>query len=117
MGMETPIVVRRATLTPRRYRMGRPRDAPGCARLSAAGSRQQTDLVVDAAHGGLGDGPGPVRAVGEDAVELGAVGHQLERAGAERRDGLDDDLCDVLLEVAVALACVVLLEEGHRSAR
>jgi hypothetical protein len=46
---------------------------------------------------------------------VGAVVEQLERAVAERRHELDDHLGEVLLEVAVAAAGVLLLEVVDRA--
>src|SRR6478672_7502594 len=118
MGIETPIVVGRATLTPPTV-PNEPGAAPS-GPVTGSGSpdrAEQAHLVVDAADGGLGDRAGALGAVLEDAVELGRVVHELERAGPERGDRLDDDLGDVLLEVAVALAGVLLLEDRDRGAR
>ena len=83
---------------------------------SSAAAGQEADAVVDPGQRGTGHVAGPVGAVGEDPVELGRVVEQGQGAVAERRGGLDDHVGDVLLEVAVAAARVVVLELGDRPA-
>src|SRR5689334_5873508 len=70
----------------------------------------EADPVVDVGQRPLRHGAGLLGAGIEDRVELGGVVEQLQRAVAERRDDLHDDVGEVRLQVAVALAVVRLLQ-------
>src|ERR1022692_1075373 len=84
-------------------------------RLSLAG--QEADAVIDPGQGGAGNIPGPLGALGEYPVKLCRVSQQPKGAIAKRGGSGDDDLGDVLLEIAVTLAVVVGLEPLDRPPR
>src|SRR6185436_9902116 len=67
-----------------------------------SGPSDEADAVVDRAQHPLGPLARLVGADRQQAVELGRVLEQLERAGADRREALHHGLGHVLLEVAVA---------------
>src|SRR5215207_98319 len=77
---------------------------------SPSATTQEARAVVHEREGALGPRRGLLRTDGEQPVELGRVFEELERAIANRRDPFDDDLCELLLEVAVAAAGVLRLE-------
>src|SRR5450759_4799889 len=77
-------------------------------RLSLA--RQEADAVIDPGQGGAGHISGPLGPFSQYAVELARVSQQSKGAVAKWRGGVDDDLGDVLLEVAIASALVVGLQ-------
>ena len=84
------------------------------------GFADEPHSLVDVVQRGLGDLRGLLAALLEHLREVGLVVEQLEGAVAERRHEVDDDVGEVLLEVAVPPAGVLLLEVGdaaRRSAR
>ena len=86
-------------------------------RRSASDATEQSHPVVHVRERGVGDGirPGGVR--GEDAVELGRVVEELERAGAHRFELVDDDLGETLLEVAVAPTRILVFDRPRPGGR
>jgi hypothetical protein len=64
----------------------------------------------------VGDLAGPVGAGLQQVVELLRVVEEFQRALADGGEGLDDDLAEVLLEVAVALALVLRFYPGDGEA-
>ena len=97
--------------------LGRPglRDGQGDSdrghAVDPTGSRgDEADPLVDVAQRRLGDRAGLLGALLEHGGQVRLVVEQLEGALAERGDEVDDDLGEVLLQVAVAAAGVLLLE-------
>ena len=109
-------------LQPAAPRLGdRERDADGGhgrdPTLGRTGGGREADPLVDVAQGGLGDLGGLLATLLQDAAEVGLVVEQLEGAVAERGHELDDEVGQVLLQVAVPAAGVLLLEVGDRRGR
>ena len=101
-----------ATARARRSRAGRPHvDTPRARSLRPAGRNPTRSYACG--QGRRGHGTRPVGTVGQDPVELGGIVEQLERPVAERRDPVDVDLGELLLQVAVAAT----VEVGPRARR
>src|SRR5580692_555490 len=84
----------------------------GCRPASWAA--QEPDAVVDELELGLRDRVGALGVVAEDAIQLGRVGKQLERARAHGLEGRDHRVRHGGLEIAVPLAGEVFFELRHR---
>ena len=78
-------------------------------------ARHEADPLVDVAQGRLGDRARLLGPALEHVEQLGLVVEQLEGPLAERRHEVDHDLGQVLLQVAVPAAVVLLLEDGDRA--
>src|SRR5690606_20899284 len=88
--------------------------SPGAVR--SVTTSHESHPFADGLHRPLGDPGRAFRAVGEEPVEMRLVVQQLERALPDRRERVDDDLGEVLLELAVAAALVAALQVGDGGA-
>src|SRR5690606_23695524 len=92
------------------------RSTTGSIAAASGASGQETDVVVGARERGLGELVRPIGVHGEQAVELGRVGEQLERALAHRAELGDHRIRYGALQIAVAAACELVLEGLDRGA-
>src|SRR5674476_453288 len=108
IGRKVPVLRNNMVKGTRERRRDRNGHADHLHPLSLTG--QEADSVINPGQGDAGHIPGPLGPFSEYAVKPGRVSQQSEGAITIWRSGVDDDLGDVLLEVAVTSALVVGLQ-------
>src|SRR5262245_53870613 len=111
--VEPAVAASEATPCPPQTNVNRP--AKVAARRTS-GLGEQTQPLVGPRERSRRDLPGPLRTAREDLVQFGGVVEVVAHPLPDRRHELDQRLRDVLLQVAVPLALVALLQLGRRPA-